>query len=202
MKWLLVKDLTVIVICFTFRPCWLHSVSIISPPNSDLDYTTGSLMNMCFFCMHTQTRCLLSHSKELVQSALDLTLKLYRLYVTIFSCKSCPKSNSRYASLSIFLFLPHVMQYFCKLSYACGWLVMRRDCMWRMVVLPSAQKTSLHCSFYIYIFANSSACLYMTRNHLIIYCPRLVFVTVQGDDGPPGEAGLPGPFGEKVSVLC
>lgn len=71
-----------------------------------------------------------------------------------------------------------------------------------MVVLPSAQKTSLHCSFYIYIFANSSACLYMTRNHLIIYCPRLVFVTVQGDDGPPGEAGLPGPFGEKVSVLC
>ena len=22
---------------------------------------------------------------------------------------------------------------------------------------------------------------------------------MQGDDGPPGEAGLPGPFGEKVS---
>ena len=42
----------------------------------------------------------------------------------------------------------------------------------------------------------------MTRNRLIIYCLRLVFVTVQGDDGPPGEAGLPGPFGEKVSVLC
>ena len=52
---------------------------------------------------------------------------------------------------------------------------------------------------FLYIFADSSACLYMTRNHLIIYCPHLAFVTVQGDDGPPGEAGLPGPFGEKVS---
>ena len=141
---------------------------MISPPNSDLDYTAGSLMNMCFFCMHTWTRRLWSHSKDLVQSALDLTLKLYRLYVTIFSRQSCPKSNSRYASLSIFLFLPHVMQYFRKLSYACGWLVMRRGCMWWAVVLPSAQKTALHWSFSIYLLTRVHAYIWLGITWLFI----------------------------------
>ena len=176
MKWLLVKDLTVIVQCF--RPCWLHSVSIINPPNSDLDYTAGSLMNMCFFCMHIQTRRLWSHSKDLIQSALDVTLKLYRSYVTIFSRHSCPESNSRYVSLCIFLFLPHVMQYFRKLSYAQGWLVMRGGCMWRMVVLPSAQKTSLHWSFYIYLLTRVHAYLWLGITWLLIVHVSLLKIII------------------------
>ena len=35
----------------------------------------------------------------------------------------------------------------------------------------------------------------LSNNHIVLH-----FLGEQGDDGPPGEAGLPGPFGEKVGV--